>query len=387
MDYDAVVVGAGPAGLMAGRKIARRGFSVLILEKDKDLGTRSCAEAVSASAFETAEIPPSPSLVSNTINGAYVFPPDESKYVKISGGTYKGYILNKPLFLYALANQAASSGCEIQMRSEVKSINFENGLANSLKYEKKGEIHTVNFRCLVGADGVGSVVARSCGFDTSGYEIIPTIQYVMINCNIPERDMIRVYLGNEVAPLGYAWVFAKNEYMANVGIGVRGKPAKPYLDSFIAKHPELFGKAQVIKEGGGGVPVGGQIREIVKGNVVLCGDSAGQVIPITGGGIRSSMAAGRIAGEVIAEALEAGDLSLLKKYPNRYSDPWGSRISKSLKVLKVIESLPDSDLNMLADIMSGDDVIDLANGLDVKRVAAKLMLHPIAAVRIASRLI
>lgn len=90
MDYDAVVVGAGPAGLMAARKIASKGFSVLILEKEKDLGTRACAEAVSVSAFETAEIPPSPSLISNTINGAYVFPPDETKGVKISGGTTAG---------------------------------------------------------------------------------------------------------------------------------------------------------------------------------------------------------------------------------------------------------------------------------------------------------
>jgi digeranylgeranylglycerophospholipid reductase len=371
---------------MAARKIAKKGFSVLVLEKERDLGTRACAEAVSSSAFETAEIPLSPSLISNTIDGAYVFPPDESKMVKISG-EYRGYILNKPLFLYALASEAASAGCDIQMRSEVKGINLEGGEARSLVYERKGELRTVGFRYLVGADGVGSVVARSCGFDMKGYEIIPTIQYVMVNCRIPERNMIRVYLGNEVAPLGYVWVFAKNEYMANVGIGVRGKPAKPYLDRFIARHPEFFGNAKVIKEGGGGVPVGGQVRELVKGNVVLCGDAAGQVIPITGGGIRSSMAAGSIAGEVLAQAIEAGDPSVLREYPVRYSEPWGSRISKSLKVLRVIETLPDDDLNVLGDLLSGEDIIDLANGLDVKRVAAKLMLHPMVAVRIASRLI
>ncbi|MEM2125827.1 MAG: NAD(P)/FAD-dependent oxidoreductase [Candidatus Methanosuratincola sp.] len=387
MEYDAVVVGAGPAGLMAARKIAKKGFSVLILEKEKDLGARACAEAVSASAFETAEIPPSPSLTSNVINGAYVFPPDESKAVKIAGGNYKGYILNKPLFLYALASKAASAGCDIQMRSEVKGIKIEDGRARSLVYERKGEIQSVNFKYLVGADGVGSVVARGCGFEMGSYEIIPTIQYVMVNCNIPERDMIRVYMGNEVAPLGYVWVFAKNEYMANVGIGVRGRAAKPYLDRFIERHPEFFGNAKVIKEGGGGVPVGGQIPELVKGNVVICGDAAGQVIPITGGGIRTSMAAGSIAGETVAEALEARDTSVLKEYSIRYSEPWGSRISKSLKVLRVIESLPDGDLNTLGELLSGDDIIDLANGLDVKRVAAKLMLHPMVAVRIAAKLI
>ncbi len=137
MDYDAVVVGAGPAGLMAARKVASKDFSVLILEKEKDLGTRACAEAVSVSAFETAEIPPSPSLISNTINGAYVFPPDEAKGVRISGGDYRGYILNKQQFLYALASQAVSAGADLKMQCEVKDVKMEGGSARSLIYSHK----------------------------------------------------------------------------------------------------------------------------------------------------------------------------------------------------------------------------------------------------------
>ncbi|MCS7097987.1 MAG: NAD(P)/FAD-dependent oxidoreductase [Candidatus Methanomethyliaceae archaeon] len=387
MEYDAVIVGAGPAGLMAARKIADKGFSVLILEKNKDLGVRACAEAVSASAFETAEIPPSPSLISNSINGAYIYPPDEKKYVKISGGNYRGYILNKPLFLYALASIAASKGCDIKMQCEVIDVEFSNNRAHYLKYRYKDEWHYVKFKYLIGADGVGSIVARSCKFDMSNYEIIPTIQYVMVNCNIPERDMIRIYLGNEVAPRGYAWIFAKNEYVANVGIGVRGAPAKPYLEKFIESHGDFFKKAKIIKEGGGGVPVGGQLNELVKGNVLLCGDAAGQVIPLTGGGIRSSMEAGKIVGECVAKALEANDSSLLNEYPKRYMNPWGNRISKSLKVLRVFEELSDEDLNALAEVLVGEDVVDLANGLDIKRVAVKLMSHPVLALKIAYKLI
>ncbi len=210
MEYDAVVVGAGPAGLLAARKIAKKGFSVLTLERDKDFGTRACAEAVSSTAFETAEIPPYRSLISNEIKGAYVYPPDESKSVKIAGSTYSGYILNKPIFLSALAREAVAAGSELMMRSEVKSISMTDGKAKKLTFEHKGELHDVSFKILVGTDGVGSIVSRSCGFDTEGFEIIPTMQYVIINCNIPEGNMIRIFMGNEVAPLGYAWVFAKN---------------------------------------------------------------------------------------------------------------------------------------------------------------------------------
>ncbi|MEM1573263.1 MAG: NAD(P)/FAD-dependent oxidoreductase [Candidatus Methanomethylicaceae archaeon] len=387
MEYDAVVIGAGPAGLMAARKIAENGFSVLILEKNKDLGIRACAEAVSASIFESAEIPFSQSLISNSINGAYIYPPDENKFVKILGGNYKGYILNKPLFLYALASIAVSKGCDLKMQCEVIDIKFLNNYAHSLKYRYKNEENIINFKYLIGADGVGSIVARLCDFDMSNYEIIPTIQYVMVNCNIQEKDIIKIYLGNEVAPKGYAWIFAKNEYTANVGIGVRGGLAKLYLDRFIEKHSEIFKNSRIIKEGGGGVPIGGQLKEIVKGNILLCGDAAGQVIPLTGGGIRSSIEAGKVAGETVAKALEENDSSILKEYPERYKNPWGERISKSLKVLRIFEKLSDEDFNNLAEILVGDDIVDLANGLDLKRVAKKLMSHPIFALKIASKLI
>ncbi|MDI9643870.1 MAG: NAD(P)/FAD-dependent oxidoreductase [Candidatus Verstraetearchaeota archaeon] len=387
MNYDVVVVGAGPAGLMAARKVASRGFSVLVLEKEKDLGVKACAEAVSASAFETAEIPVTQSLISNSINGAYVYPPDESKGVKISGSSYRGYILNKPQFLYALASEAVSSGSELMMRSEVKAVKMKGTTAESLVYSHKGETREVSFKYLVGADGVGSIVGRSCGFDAADFEIIPTIQYVMVNCKVPEKDFIRIYMGKEVAPLGYAWIFAKNEYVANVGIGVRGAPAKPYLDRFIEAHPEIFKGAKAIKEGGGAVPVGGQIKETSKGNVLLCGDAAGQVIPITGGGIRTSMGAGSIAGRCIADALESGRPEEIRKYSGAYSEYWGTRISRSLKVLRAIENLSDEDLNLLGSVLSGEDIVDLANGLDVMRVVAKFSRHPVLAMKIASKLL
>lgn len=387
MDYDAIVIGAGPAGLMAARMIAKKGFSVLTLEKDRDLGTKACAEAVSSAAFETAGISPTPSVISNNVSGAIVYPPDESKGVRIMGGTYKGYILNKPLFLCALASEAVAAGSDLQMRSEAKEIIMEGGQPKAIAYEQRGEVKRAGFKALVGADGVGSLVARSCAFNIEGYELIPTMQYVMVNCNIPEKEMIHTYMGNEVAPLGYVWVFAKNEYMANVGIGVRGRPAKQYLDKFIQNHPDMFKNAKIVREGGGGVPIGGQIPEIVKGNVVLCGDSSGQVIPITGGGIRTSMAAGKCAGEAVAEALEAKDLSPLSNYPKRYNEYWGSRIIRSLRVLKALEKLSDEDLNLLAGLITGDDVVDLANGLDVKRVASKLLKHPVVAMKIASKLL
>ena len=313
-NYDILVIGAGPAGLMAARKVASEGYSVLMLERERDLGMKPCAEAIAESDWAAAGIPLSSHLVSNKIDGACICPQDERQSIKIAG---KGYILNKPSFLYALASKAVSEGAELFMQSEVREILLEDGKAVCAKYEHKGEILQTSFKILIGADGAESVTSKSCGFDRSKYDVIPAIQYTMVNCNLPERGMIRLYFGNDVAPKGYAWIFAKNEYVANVGIGVRGFPAKPYLDKFIRNHPSIFNGALTIKEGGGLVPIGGKIQT-VKGNVLLCGDSAGQVVPVTGAGIGTSMVAGNIAGETAALTLKADDVSLLNGYAERY---------------------------------------------------------------------
>jgi len=332
-DYDVLVIGAGPAGLMAARKVACEGYSVLMLEKERDLGIKPCAEAISESDIAAAEIPASSQFVTNNIDGAYVYPPDESQSTKIMG---KGYVLNKPLFLYALASKAVSQGAELFMQGEVREIVLENGRAVAVKYKHKGQMLQTSFKILIGADGTGSITSRSCGFERSEYQVIPTIQYVMVNCNIPEKGLIRLYFGDDVAPKGYAWIFAKNEYAANVGIGTLGSPTKLYLDKFIRNHPAIFGNAAIIKEGAGLVPVGGRIQT-VKENVMLCGDSAGQVVPVTGAGIGTSMTAGRIAGETAVLTLKADDMSLLNEYPKRYAK---------------IESCIHGDFNMLGGLIS-----------------------------------
>jgi digeranylgeranylglycerophospholipid reductase len=318
---------------MAARKLANEGYSVLILEKERDLGIKPCAEAIAESDIAAAEIPVSSQFVTNNIDGAYVYAPDESQSTKILG---KGYVLNKPLFLYALTSKAVSQGAELFMRCEVREILMENGIAVAVRYNHKGTMTQTSFRILIGADGTGSITSKSCGFEQSEYQVIPAVQYVMVNCKIQEKGMLRLYFGDDVAPKGYAWIFAKNEYAANVGIGTLGSPTKFYLDKFIRNHPAIFDNAAIIKEGGGLVPVGERIQT-VKENVMLCGDSAGQVVPVTGAGIGTSMTAGRIAGETAALALKADDMSLLNEYPKKYAK---------------IEPRMHGDFNMLGGLVS-----------------------------------
>lgn len=380
-----MVIGGGPAGLMASRFAAKQGVEVLLLEAKDVFGLKPCGEGVSSACFRTAELSPSSDVVLEEVRGFEVYAPDETKRVRlVSEGEVQGYIIDKRAFLGKMAEVAEDSGVEVLTSTRVEDVEVSSSEVIARASGKEGKL-VVRAKLAMGCDGYASIVARKF-FDRSNYELIPCVQYRMRNVKLPHDDILMFYVGNNVAPGGYAWVFPRGEKVANVGLGARWRgSAIDYLKAFVRRHREMFEGAEVVEFGAAAVPVGGMLKSIVADRLMLCGDSAGQVIPLTGGGIHSSIAAGRICGEVAGRAVARGDVSAqaLREYPDRYEEPWGSRIKRSLRALRVIERLSDEELNMLAGVLSGEDVVSLANGLDLVKVAIKLMKNPVLALKVA----
>lgn len=377
--YDVIVVGAGPAGLGATRSAAKSGAEVLLIEKNPEIAAvKPCAEGVSQATFKTAGISPKPSIVIHRTN-ARVYAPN-MKCVEINK---MGFSINKTMFLQGMAAKAAEAGARINVGEPVQDVKPREG-----SMFVKTNRDTYEASVVIGADGYLSTVAKSLGVKERS-EPIPCMQYKMVNCNLEFPDSVRTYLGNEIAPKGYTWIFPRGDGIANVGIGVRGAPVKPYLDKFIKLLGNEFDRAQIIDRRGGVVPIGGLIEQNVLDGAILIGDAAGTVIPFTGAGIHSSIAAGVIAGEVAAGAVADGDNSKkrLSEFRSRFERDWGNRIKKSLRALRAFEKLSDDDLNMLQEILTAEDILDLANGLNIKRVALKLLRHPGLAAKLAKAVI
>jgi digeranylgeranylglycerophospholipid reductase len=211
----------------------------------------------------------------------------------------------------------------------------------------------------------------------------------MTNCRVEDESKLEIFIGHKKAPAGYVWIFPKGAGQANVGIGLKGSGAKQLLDKFIKDHPVVFGEATIERSQAAPVPVGGEVDDYVTDNMMLCGDAAGQVIPLTGAGIHTSLVAGKIAGQVAGRAAVEGDVSSkrLSEYKERFDDLWGEKISNSLKALESFERFSDAELNVITDYLDGQDLIEMAHGFSPSRAVGLIVRHPILAMKVAHQLL
>jgi len=145
------------------------------------------------------------------------------------------------------------------------------------------------------------------------------------------------YLGESIAPGGYIWVFPKGPDQANVGIGVQAdiarRPALDYLTDFITAMPSLA-RGSILTQVFGVVPVAAPLPSLIADGLLVVGDAAHQVDPLTGGGITNAMTAGDIAGQVAAQACLIGDTSTtgLAAYPARFHAILGRRLERNYRL-------------------------------------------------------
>jgi len=349
-----IVVGAGPGGSWAAKHAAERGVSVLLLEKDREVGSPvRCAEGVSEKGIKEV-VTLKDQWIAQTIRGGRVISP--GNIVVEAYPDEKGYILHRKLFDADLAAMASQSGAEVVTKAYVHGLLKKNDAVTGVKVLHMGREYQVSGSVVIGADGVESRVGRWAGIETRTppEKMASCVQMVLSNMDIAS-DMVEFYFGSQVVPGGYLWVFPKGPRTANVGLGISGfysKHQKPilYLKKFIEAR---FPKASVLSLVAGGVPTMPTLKTIVGNGWMLVGDAARQANPLTGGGIVNAMIAGRIAGRVAAEAVLAGDVSSkrLSPYPKEWHTLEGKNNERSYKIKKVVDRLSDTDLDNAAQTL------------------------------------
>jgi digeranylgeranylglycerophospholipid reductase len=315
-DHDVIVVGCGPAGSTTAEHAARRGLSVLVLEKRKVIGVPvACGEFLPETAEIAATFPRATELdelfevpdglVSRRTEVIRMIAPSLRHW----DVPFLGYTTERDRFDQHLAERARRAGAEVRTSVRVDGVEGTEVIMGEERLRAK---------VVVGADGPLSRVASALGFPRN-QDMYPAVTGQAVGDFPPVLEM---YFGG-VAPGAYAWVIPKKDG-ANVGVGCAprfsdGKVVDYYAD--FLRQRDLTVRTRTV---GKLVPSNGPVSRTASENALLVGDAAGHVMAVNGGGIPIAMICGRLAGRAVAD-------HVLDGVPlKRYEEEWRRQVAKPL---------------------------------------------------------
>jgi digeranylgeranylglycerophospholipid reductase len=293
--YDLIVVGASFAGLACARTAASRGLKVVVVDRKREPG--AAVRTTGILVKEAAEETDIPSHLTRLIRGVRLYAPN-GKFTDHSAPGYYFLATDTPNLMRWMAEEARRAGAELMF-----SAAFKHGAQTNdgVQLPDLG----LSGRLLVGADGATSTVARVFGLDTNRH-FLGGVEFELA----PDEDLdgrfLHCFLDSVLAPGYIAWA-VPGVGVTQVGLaasrGVR-PDAQAFLRAYTARlnlrPPRIVGRRS------GLIPAGATLNRTFDGRVMLIGDAAGHVSPLTGGGIVQTLRLGRRTAQLAADWIQAG---------------------------------------------------------------------------------
>ena len=336
--YDALIVGAGPAGSYIAGELASQGHRVLVFEQQGKIGKATCCTGiVGKECFDTFPIGRE-AILREARSARFFIPSGES--FRLEKEATQAYIIDRHAFDAAMARRAQEEGAEYLMIAQVKDISLEKDF---VRLEVNGKDQKANFegKVVVIASGFSSRLAQSLGLGRSSDFVMGAQAEVETN----ETDEVEVYFGNHIAPGFFAWLVPTYQGRALAGLLSRHNTGS-YLRNFLA---ELSERGKIITPEVeikyGGIPLK-PLSKTSKERLLVVGDAAGQVKPTTGGGIYFGLLSARIAADTLHQAL--CDNNFTAKEFNIYEKKWRAMLSRELRIdyvaRRMFERLEDKQI-------------------------------------------
>lgn len=293
--YDLGIVGSGFAGLACARAAARRGLSVLALDRKPEPGHRPHTTGLLVK--EAAERWEIPSTLTRRVQGIRLYAPSLAS-LDLECAGYYFLATDMPALMRWFAREARRAGALLEYRSRFRAAQrTPNGFAIAP--------HGVSVRVLVGADGPTSTVAAQFRLGQNS-KFLLGVETEYANVGGVDPDRLHCFLDGRLAPGYIGWVVPGVGGITQVGLACR-RPATPDLPAFEAKLSRLFdfSGARPVARRGGLIPIGGPVAPAYAPGVALIGDAAGLVSPLSAGGIHTALESGWQAAQAIADHLQS----------------------------------------------------------------------------------
>ena len=323
-NYDVIIVGAGPAGSSCASFLGKYGYDVLLVDKAKFPRDKACGDGISGKSVamlkELGLLDEILTIEHLKSNGAFVYLSNEIK-VELGSVATPGYDSKRIVYDNFLFENAKKTSDTLE-EFVVTNLLFEDIKVSGIKgidSESKEE-RTFRAKIVVGADGANSVVASKLKIDKFEPKHRASALRVYYKNIKNLSDKSELYFFDGITP-GYFWIFPLDKNMANVGLGMlvndmqkKKVSLQELMLNELKTNPLLadrFKDAEIVEGSlrGWNLPLGSIRRKIYGNGFVLLGDAASLIDPFTGEGIGNAMLSGKLAAQVIDDALKKGDYS------------------------------------------------------------------------------
>lgn len=383
--YDAIVVGAGPAGLSSARVLAESGLRVIVLERRAAIG-QPVRTSGGTWLDEMVEFGIPEEMYQVLRTGSFIGPSSRADY---TFSKIRPCVMDVRGVYQCLGERAVEAGATVRLKAQVTAPIVEDGRVAGVlaRFPEGGE---TEFRSplTVDASGFAAVVAAQAGVVPKLSRFGLGAQYELIAPDW-DQDHFLLLVGNQVAPRGYAWVFPWGEQRVRVGVGVTrpDTDANPreYLDKLVTDNPEIsqaLASSSQVEYHTGIIPAEGLRGRLAADGLLVVGDAAGQAWPISGEGIANAIRAGIMAGELGAAAIKASEVSArtLGRYHAQWRRKFRTRTEVSQALNLRVASYSDADFNEKIGYLSqlsGDQFARILRmDLGIRSVAGLLFSSP-----------
>ena len=355
--YDVLVVGGGPAGGATAHWLAKAGHSVIVVEKKTFPREKTCGDGLTPRAVkqltdmglhDRLEVHHRYEGLRTIAHGITL----ELKWPDHPVYPQHGYVVRRRDLDKLVVDHAESLGATVWQGTEALAPIHEQGLLCGavVKHKDTGVTEEVRARYTVVCDGANSRFGRAIGTSRDkrypmgmairGYYASPKHDDPWIESCIDVRDR----QGNSLP--GYGWIFPVGDGTINVGVGLlstfrdwKQVNTSHLLEEYVATCPEYWGISADTATGeptGGRLPMGGSVGPKSGPTHLVAGDAAGTINPFNGEGIDYAYETGRIAADILGEALTERNGLVLADYPRRLDAEYGQYFKVARLFAKVI---------------------------------------------------
>jgi geranylgeranyl reductase family protein len=308
--YDAIVVGAGPAGSTAAYRLACAGANVLLFDRARFPRDKPCGGGVTGRAARLLPFSIEP-IVEHVVAAVDLRLRYGRTFARASGEPLV-YMTQRKRLDHFLVQKAVEAGAELREGVKVSDLEARPGGVS---------VEGVEAEVVIGADGVNGVTARALGLGGNrvvGVALEGNLSYANMDRSAYEG---RLALELGVVPGGYGWVFPKGDH-ANFGVGgweEEGPRLRDHLRRLCEAHGLSFDDLEELR--GYRLPLREPRSTMACGRALLVGDAAGLIDPVSGDGMFEGFLSSQYAAEAVLDVLQGRAESL---------DPYGPRLAKRL---------------------------------------------------------